>query len=121
MIIEALKSGYDFFLHITSSAPPPLWAIVLSLLVSMVFTQWAKFWFPLAWPTRARAAFAQAIAFATGFGACTALWPTLYGGFVGVVIGCASPTLYAIAVRVVGIKYPSIRDLLSADVREGEK
>ena len=36
----------------------------------------------------------------------------------GGIIGIASPTLYAITVRLIGKRWPDLRDLLSQDVRE---
>lgn len=45
------------------------------------------------------------------------LWPTVYGAFSACITGMAAPTVYAITVRLIGIKWPAIRDLLSQDVR----
>lgn len=120
-MIDTAKSAYDFAVYVITTAPFGLWPLLIGLLFSSLLTQHVKFYMPLSWPTRARASFTQAIAFTSGLGATYALWRDEYGLFCGAIVGMVSPTLYAITVRIIGIKFPAIRDLLSADVREEGK
>jgi hypothetical protein len=119
-MIEFLKACWDFLRHVTETAPTAFWPLIVGLLFSALLTQKFKFALPLSWPTRTRASITQAVAMLSGFGATYALWPTLAGAFSGAIVGMASPTCYYIFVRVLGTKYPVLRDILSADVREGE-
>ncbi len=120
-MIDTAKSVYDFLNHVVQTAPTGFWPLIVGLLFSSLLTQHLKFYMPLSWPTRARASFTQAIAFASGLGATYALWRDEYGLFCGAIVGMVSPTLYAITVRLIGLKWPQLRDLLSADVREEGK
>lgn len=119
-MIDFLKSVYEFMLHITQSAPPALWAILVGVTFSALLTQKVKMLFPLQWSQRQRATLTQLVAIVSGFGSVWAVWSTTYGALCGAIAGMLAPTVYYVAVRVIGLRWPQIRDLLSADVREGE-
>lgn len=112
-----MQAIWDFLVHVAATAPPAFWPLIVGLLVSSLSAQRFKFWLPLRWSVRKRALMTQAVAFWTGLGCTWSLWPDRYGMFCGVIVGIAAPTLWAIGVRLIGLKWPSVRDLLSGDTR----
>lgn len=117
-LFDLLTKAADAIAHALSVIPAQAWAMLLGLLASALITQRAKFWIPLCWDARLRAFVCQAIAFWTAVIVVWLLWPTRAGLIGAGVIGIASPTLYAIAVRLIGKRWPDVRDLLSQDVRD---
>lgn len=115
--MDALRAAWDLCVHIMSTSPAGLWPLVLAMVGSALITQRVKFWTPMRWSASNRALCAQATAFCSALGIVIALWPTRHGIIAGACIGVASPTLYAITVRVIGMRWPWVRDLLSQDVR----
>ena len=116
-MIELLGSIWDLIVKILATSPAPLRTMTLALIGSALLTQWVKFYFPVEWSAKLRAFLAQNIAFWTSRAIVYLLWPIPEGFVAGACVGIASPTIYAITVRVVGLKWPAIRDLLSGDVR----
>lgn len=112
-----LREAFDFLVHVANNAPAGFWPLIVGLCFSALVTQRAKFYVRPELPERTRAFIAQTVAFVTGLGSTWSLWPDRYGFFCGVIVGIASPTLYAIVVRVIGLKWPAVRDLLSEGVR----
>ena len=114
-MIELLRNSWDLAVYVISTSPNGLWPLVLALIGSALFTQRVKFYIPACWPARMRTACAQGVAFMTALAIVLALWPTPNGLVAGFCIGLASPTIYAIAVRLIGLRWPAIRDILSQD------
>lgn len=114
-LIATMNSLADAIAHLVSVVPIQAWAMALALILSALVTQRFKFWLPDFGHPMLRTLATQAIAFWTALIVTWAMWRTLAGLLTGACIGIASPTLYAIFVRVVGVKYPDIRELLSKD------
>jgi hypothetical protein len=112
---EFLRECWDLLVYVVGTSPAGLWPLFLALLGSALFTQHVKFYIPSQWPPKMRSLAAQGVAFMTALGIVLALWPTPNGLAAGFCIGLASPTVYAVAVRLIGLKWPQIRDLLSQD------
>lgn len=110
-----LRECWDLLVYVIGTSPAGLWPLVLAMVGSGLFTQRVKFCFPARWPAHLRSLAAQGVAFFTALGIVLALWPTPTGLAAGFCIGLASPTIYAITVRLIGRKWPEIRDILSQD------
>lgn len=117
-MIDFLRACWDLLVHIASTSPAGAWPLLLALVGSALITQRVKFWTPYEWPARSRALCAQAAAFISALAIVLVLWPTRNGIVAGICIGIASPVLYAITVRAIGLRWPWVRDLLSQDVRD---
>lgn len=117
-MIQLLADAWKLLMDVFTSAPLGLWTMLLAFLGSALITQRAKFWLPVSWDPYVRAALTQSIAFWSALGITFLLWPMRIGLIAGGIIGIASPTLYAITVRLIGKRWPDLRDLLSQDVRE---
>ena len=116
-MIALLSDAWALLLRVLESAPLGLWTLVLACCTSALLTQRAKFWLPIRWSKASRLLLTQGIAFWSALAVTWALWPTRPGLIAGCCIGIASPTLYAVTVRLIGLRWPAIRDLLSQDVR----
>lgn len=116
-MIQFFIDAWHFLMEVLSTAPLGFWTVLLSFFGSALLTQRAKFWLPIEWTERARALLTQSIAFWSALVITWLLWPTTIGLIAGGCVGIASPTMYAILVRVIGLKWPDLRDLLSQDVR----
>ncbi len=116
-----MKDTWDFLVHVVSTAPTPLWPILVGVTFSALFTQRVKMAFPLRWSQHLRATLTQLVAMLAGFVSVFAVWQTTYGALCGLIAGMLAPTSYFVAVRLIGLKWPQLRDLLSADVREEGK
>jgi hypothetical protein len=92
--------------------------MTLGLLASALVTQRVKFWLPDTGRPLLRTFLTQSVAFWTGAVITWMFWRSWAGAVAGMCVGIASPTLYAIFVRVIGIKFPDVRDLLSKDDNE---
>lgn len=117
-MIKFVRDVWDLVVHVFATSPAGAWPLLLALIGSALITQRVKFWTPFGWPQQARALCAQATAFVSALGIVLALWPTRTGIVAGICIGIASPVLYAITVRAIGMRWPWVRDLLSQDVRD---
>lgn len=112
-----MNETWDFLVHVVQSAPTAFWPMIVGFLMASIGTQWLKFMLKEELNKYLRASLSTLIAFVIGFTTTLVLWPTVYGAFAAAITGMAAPTVYAITVRVIGIKWPAIRDLLSQDVR----
>lgn len=96
-------------------ARPVIYAPASGLLVSLLFTQLLKFLYPRRWRElqRRRAIVATAMVLA---GAATyALYPETLGAVEALIVALAAPMSYHYGVRLLALKWPSLRDVLSAD------
>ncbi len=109
-----MRDFADFLRHLIDIAPPAFWPLIVGFLVSATFTQWLKFFFPRKWTKFLKATMARLVAFGTGFGVTTYLWPDKYGMACGVLIGTVSPTVFAIMQRLISTQW---RKRLSQDTR----
>lgn len=112
-----MSAAWDFIVHLVQTAPPAFWPMIVGFLMASIGTQWLKFLLHEEMNRNLRASLSALIAFVIGFGTTFVLWPTVYGAFSACITGMAAPTVYAITVRLIGMKWPGIRDLLSQDVR----
>ena len=117
-MIDLARQLWDLLVHVMSTSPAGAWPLVLAMVGSGLITQRVKFWSPMTWPAKSRALFAQLTAFTSALGIVWVLWPTPIGFVAGGCIGICSPVVYAIAVRLIGMRWPWMRDLLSQDVRD---
>lgn len=111
-----IEAAIDFVNTLIAKAPPAFWPLFLGWGISVGLTQRVKFYLPLTWSVRLRALLTQGTAFWSALLIVWGLWPDRYGFLSGVFVGIWSPAFYAIFVRVA--VPTSIRDYLSADVRE---
>ena len=116
-MIETVTAAWDALMHVLNTAPMGLWSLLLSLLFSGLVTQWLKFYVPIEWPAPRRAGTVRLLAFFLAVTPMFFMWPTAVGIMCGAIIGVISPVAYAVSVRLIGLKWPAIRDLLSQDVR----
>ncbi len=115
-MIDILRSIWQFLLEVNNSAPAAFWPCIVGLLFSALVTQLIKgVIYKDEWSQRAKANYTRLIAFLLGIGSTTFLWRNEYGFFCGAIVGCLSPFLYAVAVRLIGLRWPHYRDLLSQD------
>ena len=112
-----MSATWDFLIHVVSTAPIAFWPMIVGFLMSAIGTQWLKFMLKEELNRHLRASLCALMAFVIGFSTTLVLWPTVYGAFAGMITGMAAPTCYAVCVRLIGIKWPAVRDLLSQDVR----
>lgn len=114
-LLATINGIADAIAHVIAVIPMPAWAMILGLLASALVTQRVKFWIPDFGHPMLRTLATQTVAFWIAAIVTWLFWQTWAGAISGACIGIASPTLYAIFVRVIGIKYPGVRDLLSKD------
>lgn len=114
-MIAAFSELWNAILNLIATAPLGLWTLVIAVVLSSLLAQRVKFWLPSRWPKMGRTAITQLTAFFSAMFVTWALWPVPIGLFSGAIAGLISPTLYAITVRLIGIKRPDLRDLLSKD------
>lgn len=116
-MIQVFEQGWTAFLRFIETAPVGLWAMLAGIAISWGVTQRAKFWISEDVPAKRRHRLTQAIAFALGFLATLALWPTLPGVILAAAVGLWSPWSYGVFMRWIGSKWPEKRRKLSQDVR----
>jgi hypothetical protein len=116
-ILQTIGTAADTIAHVLSVIPMQAWAMLLGLAASALITQRAKFWIPIEWNPMLRTFLCQTIAFVVAVVVVWLIWPSVVGFVAAVCIGIASPTLYAITVRLIGMRWPALRDLLSQDTR----
>ena len=114
-MIAAFSELWNAILNLIATAPLGLWTLVIAVVLSSLLAQRVKFWLPSCWPKMARTGITQLTAFFSAMFVTWALWPVPIGLFAGAIAGLISPTLYAITVRLIGLKWPDLRDVLSKD------
>lgn len=105
-----------------ASLPPGVIAMAAGTLASWGVTQRAKFLIPARWSPKARELTTQAIAFAAGILATSALFPAgpwMVGAVAGLLVGLWSPALWNIGMFFVGLRWPALRERLSQENRDG--
>lgn len=117
-MLGAIREAFDLLRHAVETAPFGFWPLVVATLMSWGVTQRAKFWLPEAWSPRLRTLLCQSIAFWTGLLTTLLFWPSKAGAAAGTLVGLWSPLCYAIAVRIVGTKFPHLREAWSQDTRD---
>lgn len=112
-----MESIYNFFLHIVNTLPPwAAWGIV-GFLLSVTFTQMAKFALPLVWPPKTRHRMTQGIAFTVAFATIAIMVKPPVGLVVALLVGFWSPMAYWLLRVVVLHHFPWLKDAFSGDVR----
>lgn len=117
-MLATIREGWDVVTHVVATSPLGFWPLVAGCLLSWGGTQWIKFWLPLRWSSRTRLGLCRLIAFGLGLGVTWLLWPTRAGIIAGVAVGTWAPFTYAIAARIVGWKFPALREEWSQDTRD---
>lgn len=117
-MLATIREGWDIAVHVLQTSPLGFWPLIAGCLVSWGGTQWIKFFLPLSWSARARLGICRLIAFGLGFAVTYVLWPELPGAIAGVIVGVWAPFSYAVAARIVGWKFPALREAWSQDTRE---
>lgn len=112
-----MKDLYNFFLHVYASLPPEVGAMGLAWAVSVSITQPLKFLWPFHWHPKLRELLSWCLAFSTAFTTMVLLVPTNKGALLGLIVGIWSPVAYAITIKLIGAKFPLLKDILSGDVR----
>ena len=108
---------YDFFLHVLSTMPVAVQAILLGWAVSITITQPLKFAMPLRWRPATRARIARIVAFLTAFLTCLIWDPVPFGAVLGFMVGVWSPGIYWLGMKIVNRQWPWLSDVMSGDVR----
>lgn len=114
-----MRSAWDLVVHVNDTMPAWLSVVVLAWLISVALTQLVKA-APLHIPDDRRNLLLRAIAAFSAVVTCWALWadtglsPRL-GFIAGLVVGLWSPLSWAILTRVIGTRWPHLRDALAAD------
>jgi len=115
---SSISAIWDAFVHIVTNTPEGVWPMILAFLCSVLVTQRVKFYLPLDWHPEWRHLLTQGIAFWAAFIPGVLLWHSLSGLVAIACVGMASPTAYAIVIRLVGMRWPWLREYLSQDVRD---
>lgn len=119
-MIAMLREAWDAFVYILGTSPNGVWPLFWALITSASVTQTVKFWIDPALPKQKRALIAQSVAFLTALAVVALTWPTRYGAIAGVCAGIWSPTIWAICMRLIRLRWPAIADLLSMDTPRSE-
>jgi len=116
-MIKLIMEGWDALLRVGNTMPIWLVTALVSWLVSTGLTQGLKFMIPFQLSADIRHRLSQLLAFAVAIGAAYAVWPTLHGLLVGLIMGLWSPWVFEVALRWASGKWPVVGDVLSQDVR----
>lgn len=108
-IARLLEIGLDLIIKFGSM--PHIYAFVLGILMTLVFTQFAKFCLVKTWPDW----IVRVIAFTFGFGATFFIVPDVPGFILASIVGFASPWLYPVLTRWIYHRWPWWRAILSRD------
>jgi len=114
-VIQLIRDSWDAVLYVCTTSPAALWPLLLALAGSIVFTQAVKQWIPERWTYRQRRFTAQFVAFLSAVLIVLFTMPTRLVIIAGAIIGVASPVIYFVAVRLIGMKWPFVREWLSQD------
>ena len=119
-----IRSAWDLLVHITETVPPGLPPVILSWLISVAMTQAVKAG-SIDIPSHCRNLILRAVAASSAVAVCWGLWSdtglsACVGFVVGLAVGLWSPLSWAILARVVGKRWPHLRDILAADGRSKE-
>ena len=113
-MIDMIRSSWDFLVHMIETSPAQLWPLLLALAGSITFTQIAKKL--VVSPTCSDLEgkrWCQFIAVASGFTITSIVMPDRVVIVAGTIVGAASPFVYYIGVRLIGLKWPFTREWLS--------
>lgn len=119
-----IRSAWDLLVHMTETVPPWLPPVILSWLISVALTQAVKTG-STDIPAGRRNLILRAVAASSAIAVCWGLWADTglspgVGFVAGLAVGLWSPLSWAILTRVVGKRWPHLRDVLAADGRRKE-
>lgn len=114
------------FLSMLENVPRPVWAIVAGILVSWGVTQRVKFLIDPNLARWRRHALVQRLAFLAAAATTLLVWSVHPNGLraswdgvvAAVIVGLCAPLLWWVVIRLVGKRFPELRDRLSQDVRD---
>lgn len=113
-MIQLLRDSWDFLVHVVTTSPAELWPLLLALAGSITFTQAVKKTvLPPGMSDLAVKRWCQVVAVLSGFAITALVMPTRAAIVAGTIIGAASPFVYYIGVRLIGLKWPATREWLS--------
>ena len=119
-----IRSTWDTILHMLATVPDWVAPIAMAWLISVALTQALKASIG-AIPDSHRNLILRTVAASSAVVVCWALWsdtglPAGTGIVAGLAVGLWSPLSWAILTRVVGTRWPHLRDILAADGRTKE-
>lgn len=112
-----MESAWDFALHVFTTMPAGLRAMLLGWALAITVTQPLKFLLPLRWEPATREMLARIVAFLVACSTVCIAMPTPTGLALGIIVGVWAPFFYWLLLRVLGDRWPRLRDALSGDVR----
>lgn len=113
-MITLLRDSWDLLTHIATTSPAALWPLLLALAGSITFTQIVKkLVMPPSCSDLATKRWCQLVAILSGFVITILVMPTVAAVVAGTIVGAASPFVYYVSVRVIGLKWPQTREWLS--------
>jgi hypothetical protein len=113
-VIDLIRSSWDLLVHMATTSPAGLWPMLLALAGSITFTQIVKkLVVPPTCSDLATKRWCQIVAILSGFTITALTMPTAAALVAGTIVGAASPFIYYIGVRVIGLKWPATREWLS--------
>lgn len=97
--------------------PRQAWVIIGALLCSHAGTQWVKFYLPKDTSQAFKTHAPRVIAFTLAAAPVAVLWGGVWyeSAFVAFLVGLWAPTFWLVAMRVLGVFAPRLRDALSID------
>lgn len=103
--------------NIAKQIPESVWLIIAALLCSHAGTQWLKFYLPKDASERFKTHAPRVIAFIFAAAPVAVLWQGVWyeATFVAFLVGLWAPTFWLIAMRVLGVFAPRLREALSID------
>ena len=119
-----IRSAWDLLIHMVETVPPWLPPVLLAWLISVAMTQAVKAG-STDIPKGRRNLILRAVAASSAIAVCWGLWADTglspgVGFVAGLAVGLWSPLSWAILTRVVGKRWPHLRDVLAADGRRKE-
>ena len=116
MSLDDVLKFLDFLTLLFERAP--IRAMASGLAVSMGVTQFVKIGIPAYLSTIERQTIARVTAIVLGFLSTWTLLPTREGAVSGLVVGLWAPYMWAAGMRLIGTRYPQLREYLSQDSKE---
>lgn len=117
-MIQMLRDSWDFLVHMADTSPAQLWPLLLALAGSITFTQMVKkVVIPPGCSDLATKRWCQLTAILSGFLITLLVMPDRAVLVAGTVVGAASPFVYFIGVRIIGVRWPVTREWLSQKER----
>lgn len=115
-----IRSAWDLLVHAATTAPVWVWPMLGAWVIAVGATQAIKqSWLREDLPPKVRHRATQLLAVVFALVASWTLWPAelhwKHGIAVGAAVGLWAPASYALAMKIVGHRWPWLRERLSGD------